>query len=123
MLDDVQRGIEREELFLGRVELLAPNVFGGVDDLPLQIARVNHVEVDQAQRADAGRGQVERQRRAEPAGAHAEHPRGLQLLLALHAHFGQDEMPRVAGEIVGGELGQPRLGNLWQAWIGGSGHD
>ena len=107
VLDDVERGIERDEFFFGGVELFAANVFGRVDDLALQIAGVDDVEVDEAQCADAGRGQIERERRAESARAHAENACGFQLLLALHAHLGQDEVARVAGEVVGGELGQP----------------
>jgi hypothetical protein len=77
-----------------------------VDDLALQIAGVDDVEVDQAESADAGRGEIERQRRAQAAGADAEHARGFEAALALHAHFGQDEVARVAGEVVGGEFGQ-----------------
>ncbi len=100
------RGIERGELFRGGVELLAADVFGGVDDLALQVAGVDDVEVDQAEGADAGGGEIEGERRAEAAGADAEDARGFELLLALHAHFGQDEVARVAGEVVGGELGQ-----------------
>ncbi len=94
------------ELLLGRVQLLAADVFGGVDDLALQVAGVDDVEVDEAQRADAGRGEIKSQGRAESAGADAEHARGFQLLLALHAHLGQDQVARVAGEIVGGQFRQ-----------------
>ena len=106
VLDDVQRGIERDELFRGGVELLAPDVFGRVNDLALQIAGVHDVEVDQPQRANARCGQIKSQRRAQPAGAHAEHTRGFQLALALHAHLGQNQVARVAGEIVGGQFGK-----------------
>ena len=103
-LTTVDAGIERGEFLRGGVELLAADVVGGVDDLPLQVAGIHHVEIDEPQRADAGRSQIERQRRTESAGADAEHARSLQLLLALHAHFGQDQVPRVAREIVGGQL-------------------
>ena len=73
------RGIEGGELLLGGVDLLAANVLGGVDDLALQVAGVDDVEVDQAEGADAGRGQIKGERRAEPAGADAEDARGLEL--------------------------------------------
>ena len=99
------------EFFRSGVELAAANVACGVNDLALQVARVDDVEIDQAQRADAGRGQVERERRAETAGANAEHARSLEFLLALDANFGQDEMARVAGEIVASQLGQRGWGN------------
>ena len=55
MLDDVERGVERAELFRSRVQFLAANVPGGVDDLSLQVASVNDVEVDKAKCADASR--------------------------------------------------------------------
>ena len=106
MLHHVERGIERRELLRGGVELFAANVVCGVNDLALQIAGVHHVEVDEPEGADAGRGEIEREGRAEPAGADAENARGFQLALALHAHFRQDEVARIAGEIVGGELGE-----------------
>ena len=70
---------------------------------------VDDVEVDQAERADAGGGEIERERRAEAAGADAEDLRGLQLLLAFHADFGQDEVARVAGDLFVGELGERRF--------------
>ena len=60
---------------------------GAVQDLALQVAEVDGVEVDDADGADAGRGQVHRHRRAEPAGADAQHLGGLQLLLPLHPDF------------------------------------
>ena len=74
-----------------------------VDDLALQVGEVDDVEVDDAERADTGGGQVQRQRRAEAAGADAQHARGLQLLLALHADLGHDQVARVAQDLVVGE--------------------
>ena len=41
--------------------------------------------------------------RAEAAGAQQEHARAEQLALAGPADLGQDEVPRVAGDLVGGE--------------------
>ena len=67
---------------------------------------VDDVEVDQADGAYAGGGEVERERRAEASGADAEHLGGLELLLALHAHLGQDEVAGVAGDLFVGELGE-----------------
>ena len=71
MLDDVDGGVEGDKLFGGGVELFAANVFGGVNDLALQVAGVDDVEVDQAKGADAGGGEVQGQRRAETAGSDA----------------------------------------------------
>ena len=55
-------------------------------------------------RADAGGGQIQRQRRAQPAGAHHQHARGLQLRLADAAHVLQQDVPRVAADFVFGEI-------------------
>ena len=83
-----------------RVQLLAAYIAGGVDDLPLQVRKIHDVEIHDAQRADAGGSQVQRQRRAQPAGADAQHLRLLQLELALHANFRQDQMARVAQDLL-----------------------
>ena len=79
VLDDVESGIEGGELFFGGVELFAADVLGGVDDLALEVAGVDDVEIDQAEGADAGGGQIKSQRRAQAAGADAEHARGFEL--------------------------------------------
>ena len=71
-----------------------------------RLLSVDDVEVDEAERADAGGGEVERERRAEAAGADAEDLGGLELLLAFHADFGQDEVARVARDLFVGELGE-----------------
>ena len=55
------------------VELRPADVGGAVDDLPLEVGDIDHVEVDDADAADAGRGQVEAERRAEAAGADQQH--------------------------------------------------
>ena len=96
MLDHVDIRIERLEFFRSRVQLLAPDIRGRVDDLTLQIARIDHVEIHQAQRAHAGRGKIQCQRRTQPAGAHAQNARGLQFTLALLADLRQDQVTRVA---------------------------
>ena len=76
---------------------------GGVDDLALQVGDVDHVVVDDAERADARRGEVERGRRAEPAGAEQQHLGVEQLLLALGADLGQQQVAAVALALLGRE--------------------
>ena len=71
-----------------------------MNHLALQIGEVNNIEIDNAERSDAGRSQIERQRRAQTAGADAQHLGLLQLELPLHADFGHDEVPRVAQDLV-----------------------
>ena len=77
-------------------ELRSADVGGAVDDLPLEVAEVDGVEVDEAERADAGRGEIERRRRSEPAGADAQHARRLQPPLPFLADFGQQQVTAVA---------------------------
>ena len=74
-----------------------------MDDLALEIRVVDDVGVDDAERADAGRREVERRRRAEPAGTDQEHPRVEQLLLPLLADLGDEDVARVARSLRGGE--------------------
>ena len=61
----------------------------GVQHLALQVAAIDAVVVDQRQRADAGRGEVERRGRSESAGADQRDARGCELLLSRDADFGQ----------------------------------
>jgi hypothetical protein len=65
---------------------------GGVDDLALQVGVVDDVGIDDPERADAGRGEIERRGRAEPTGADQEDARGEQLLLARVADLGDQQV-------------------------------
>ena len=76
---------------------------GGVDHLALQVREVDDVVVDDPERADAGRGEVQRRRRAEPAGAEQQHLGVEQLLLALDADLRQQQVARVALALLGGQ--------------------
>jgi hypothetical protein len=96
----VQERIDRLQFVGGGIELLAANVGGRVDDLALQVGVIDHVEVHNAERADARGRQVKRQRRTESARSDAQDFRGLQLLLPFHAHLGHDQMARVAQDFV-----------------------
>ncbi len=109
MLDDVGVLVEALEHDLGGVDLELADGGLGVDDLALQVGLVDDVEVDEADGADAGCGEVEGHRRAEAAGADAEHLGGLELLLAFHADLGEDEVAGVAGDLLVGELGEGGL--------------
>ena len=73
------------------------------DDLALQVRRVDDVHVDDAERADAGRREVERGGRAEAAGADQQHARVEQLQLALLADLGDQEVAAVALALLGVE--------------------
>ena len=53
--------------------------------------------------ADPGRGQIERRRRAQPAGADDQHPGGLQPLLARAADLAQHQVAGVALDLLVGK--------------------
>ncbi len=74
-----------------------------MDDLALEIVEADAVAIDDADLADAGRRQIENERRAEAAGADHQHARRLQLLLALAADLLQHQLALVAFDLVRGE--------------------
>jgi hypothetical protein len=81
----------------------------GVHDLALQVVERYPVVVDNAQGADARRGQIHDEGRAETARAHHKNARGLELLLPLTAHLAQHQMPLVALDLQGVENHGARL--------------
>ena len=103
VLDDVHVGVQRVDRLLGGVDLRHADAVGRVDHLALQVGEVDDVVVDDPERADAGGREVQRGRRAEPAGAEQQHLRVEQLLLALGADLGDQHVARVALALLGGE--------------------
>jgi hypothetical protein len=95
--------IEPGEPCRRRLHLGAPDVGRAEEDLPLKVAGVHHVEVDEPERADAGRGQVEGRGRSKPARADANHARVLQFLLTLDADFRNDQVTAVALNFIVGQ--------------------
>ncbi len=56
---DFHFGVDIAEFVGGGLALRPAHVGGSVDDLPLQVRRIDDVEVDEAERADSGGGEVE----------------------------------------------------------------
>ena len=81
-------GVERLDRALRAVDLRRAERVQRVRDLPLQVRLVDDVGVDDPEVADAGRGEVQRGRRAEAAGAEQQDLRVEQLELALLADLG-----------------------------------
>ena len=54
-----------------------------MDDLPLQVRLVDHVRVDDPERPDACRGEVQRRRRSEAAGSDEENAGVQEALLTF----------------------------------------
>src|ERR1700722_15778671 len=73
VLDDVDIGVQSLDGLLRRVDLGNTDAVGGVDHLALQVGQVDDVIVDDAQRANAGGGEVERGGRAEAARSQQQH--------------------------------------------------
>ena len=86
---------------LGGVDLGDAHALRRVDHLALQVRQVDLVVVDDAERADAGRGEVQGRGRAEPSGAQQQHLRVEQLLLALDADLRDQQVPGVAVALFG----------------------
>ena len=107
VLDHLDAGVDLQDRTLGRRDLVGVDVGGAVDDLALQVGGVDHVVVDQADGADPCGGEVERQRRPEPAGAHQQHLGGLEPLLSLHPDVGDDQVAAVARDLVVGQRFAP----------------
>ena len=94
--DHVDLRVERLDAPPGRVHFLLADPLGGVDDLALEVGQVDDIEVDDADRADPGRRQIEHRRRAEPARANEQDLGAEQLDLALQADLGDEQVAAVA---------------------------
>src|SRR5439155_2827592 len=103
-LDYLDVRVERLERHAGGLGLRHPDAVVRVENLTLQVREVDHVHVDEADRPHARGGEVEGRRRAETAGADAEHLGVEELRLARLAHFGKQEVAAVADLLLGGEL-------------------
>jgi hypothetical protein len=91
-----------------RLELRAADVLGAVEHLPLEVGEVDDVEVDEADVPDAGRGEIQPKRRAEPPGADEQHAGGLELALPAERHVGDDEVTAVPKNLFRGEIREVR---------------
>ncbi len=72
----------------GRLHLGLADPVQVVEDLPLEVGRIDLVEVDDAQCPHPGGGQVEGGRRSEPTGPDEQDLGVEQLVLAFLAHLG-----------------------------------
>jgi hypothetical protein len=88
------------------VELRSSDVFRSVDYLSLEIGDIHGIEVDEAKRADSGRGKIERRRRTEPARTDQENAGLLELSLSRCSDFVENEMPTIASQLVVSQLGK-----------------
>ena len=104
MHDDVHVRVDLGDTRLGGQRLRGADVGLAVDHLSLQVGLVDDVEVDDPECAHSGCREVHERRRAEPAGADDEHAGVLQPLLAGHADIRDDQVPRIAADLVDAQL-------------------
>ncbi|MCY1420342.1 hypothetical protein D9M71_359580 [compost metagenome] len=79
-------------------------------DLPLQVGQVDRIEIGQMQLTDAGRGQVQRHRRAETAEADDQRAPLFQAQLAIDIDLRQQDLPAVTQQFLVAQHDQrPRL--------------
>ena len=101
---DLDVRIEILDAVARRVELALADRARAVKHLALQVRGIHDIEVHEAERADAGRGEIERGGRAEPAHTNEQHARALELLLSLEPDFGKNEVTAVAEDLFVREL-------------------
>src|SRR6516165_1836671 len=83
-----------------RRRIAAADLGRAVDDLALQVRERDRVVVDDAERADPGRGEIEQRRRAQPAGPDDQHTRALERLLPRPADLVQDDVAGIAFKLL-----------------------
>lgn len=110
--DHVDVRVDAQHAVAGGFGLGPADVRLAVDDLALQVRLVDLVELHDAQRAHAGRGQVHERGGAEAARAHGQHLGVLQALLAVHPDVRDDQVAGVPTDLVNGELSSW----LYQGW-------
>ena len=71
-----------------------------MEHLTLQVGDLHHVIIDDADRADPGRRQIQQCGAAESAGTHHQHPGIQQPSLTVDSDLGDDEVTRITGHLV-----------------------
>eukprot|EP00968_Pinguiococcus_pyrenoidosus_P018066 scaffold1850_cov194-Pinguiococcus_pyrenoidosus.AAC.26 len=99
MLHHLAERIEIPHPSRGRGALALADAGAAMDHLPLQVAGLHHISIDDSQRPHARCRQVQQGRRPQASRAHAGHPSALEAPLPLHAHVPQDEVSGVPGDL------------------------
>ena len=94
--------VDRRDGPARRIDLRGADSLHVVGYLSLQIGQVDAVVVHQSNVADARRPEVQRHRRAQAPGADHQRMGGQQPLLAFDAQFIEQDMARVAQQLVVG---------------------
>jgi len=97
---DFDVGVRVAQTVARRIQFFATDVFRPMQDLSLEIAKIDIVKVDQTKFADAGSGKIKRGRGTEPARAYAQNARSVQTLLSFRADFRHDHVARITQLLV-----------------------
>src|SRR5207248_10771708 len=98
------RWVDGKQTRARRIGFLVPNVVRSMQELPMKVAEVNRVLVDNSDCSNSGGGEVERRGRSEAAGPNTQHPGFFQSALTFLAHLSKIDLPRVPEELVGAEV-------------------
>jgi len=93
-------GVEGSDGLADRIDLGLPDALDAVGDLALQVGEIDRVVVDHGELADTGRAEVERDRRAQAAGADDQGMAVQNALLAFDADFLEQDMARIAQQLI-----------------------
>ena len=100
---ELNQGIERADRFGGTVHLWLSDPIGSVQDLPLEIRKLDHIRIDNAEPANPGSREIQRDGGAKPTGADDQDARAFEALLASDADPGQTQVPGVPVHFVTGQ--------------------
>jgi len=90
--DNLDTGVDRINLLLRRLGFRRTDAIDGMDYLPLQIGKIDNVEINQTDVTDTGSRDVELRLRAERPGTEDQHFGIEQLRLTFLAHLRNDEV-------------------------------
>ena len=97
--DDIDVRVDAVDGGLGGLGLGPAEVGVRMDDLTMQVRQLDDIRVDDSDRPDPGRGEVEQRGRAEATGTDDEDLGGGESLLPLAAHARDEDVPGVAGDL------------------------
>ena len=86
--------IDPVDRFLRGFGLRSAHIWSCVQNLALQIRKIDRVEIENAEAANARGRQIHRDRRAQASRPNTENTCAANLLLPGQAHLRQDQMPR-----------------------------
>ena len=97
---DVDLRIDVPQAVPRRFQFGAANILCSVENLPLQIRKIDIVEIDDANRANAGRRKIQCSRRSQTTRADAQNTRRFQAPLPRGRNLGHDQMARITSGLL-----------------------